>query len=198
MIMTYRAKNVTPCACAAALLALLLVQPAHAESTLVSGTGNASARLNFSVVIPRVLFLGVGTMTTTPVRATNAAIDTVTFTYTNPALVGTGAAPTTTTNGSLPVAVFGNNGQVTLSVVNPVNLVGSTGNPVVIPFTSISAASDQATLPVPAFGGAAVLPTLNAGRITNRTANWTFTYANTVSAPADTYAGQVTYTAAMP
>jgi hypothetical protein len=198
MFMMHRAKSFTKRALATALLTLSVVEPVLAESTLISGTGNASARLNFSVVIPRVLFLGVGTMTTTPARATNTAIDTVSFTYTNPALVGTGAAPTTTTNGSLPVAVFGNNGQVTLSVVNPVNLVGSTGNTVVIPFTSIGAASDQATLPVPAFGGAAVLPTLNGGRITNRTANWTFTYANTVSAPADTYTGQVTYTAAMP
>jgi hypothetical protein len=181
-------------------IALAMVAPlaAQAESTLVNGAGNASARVNFSVVISRVLFLGVGTMTTTPARATNASIDAVTFTYTNPTNVGTGAAPDTTTNGTLAVALFGNNGQVTLSVTNPTNLVGAVGNTDVIPFTSIGVASDAATLPAPSFGGAAVLPTLNSGRITNRTANWTFTYGNTASVRPDTYTGQATYTAAMP
>jgi hypothetical protein len=180
------------------LFVLFMAKPVHAESTLTAGAGDASARLNFSVVIPRILFLGVGTMTTTPARATNATVDTVAFTYTNPALVGTGAAPNTTTNGTVAVSLFGNNGQVTLSVTNPANLLGSAGNTVTIPFTSITAATSAATLPVPAFGGTSVQPTLSGGRITNRTANWTYTYANTVSAPADTYSGQVTYTAAMP
>lgn len=192
-----KTKLITKVALAAMLATPLLAQ---AESTLVNGAGNATARLNFSVVIPRVLFLGVGTMSTTP-RATNGTVDTVTFTYSNPANIGTGAAPDSTTNGTLGVAVFGNNGQITLSVANPTNLVGALpGNTDVIPFTQISVASDATTLAAPAFGGTAVQPALNApaSRITNRTANWTFTYANTAAVSADTYTGQATYTAAMP
>jgi hypothetical protein len=200
-----KTKILAKVALAAALVAPVMVQ---AESNLISstpqagattGTGSASARVNFSVVISRVLFLGVGTMSTSP-RANNTAIDTVTFAYSNPANIGTGAAPDTTTNGTLAVALFGNNGQVTLSVTTgAVNLVGAiAGNTDVVPFTSIGVSSDAATLPAPTFGGAAVQPTLNAGRITNRTANWTYTYANTAALRPDSYTGQATYTAAMP
>jgi hypothetical protein len=190
-------------------LAAMLATPmlASAESQLVNGAGSASARLNFSVVIPRVLFLGVGTMTTSPQRLTNAAIDSVSFIYSTPTNVGTGAAPDSiTVNGvvaaaTLGVAVYGNNGQISLSVTNPTNLVGAiAGNTDVIPFTSITAtSSDAANLPAPQFGGAAVAPALmGASRITNRAANWTYAYANTANVSADTYSGQATYTATMP
>jgi hypothetical protein len=34
--------------------------------------------------------------------------------------------------------------------------------------------------------------------VTNRTANWTYAYANTANAAAGTYEGTITYTATMP
>ena len=74
-------------------LALALATPllASAESQLVTGAGSATARLDFRVVVPRILFLAVGTGS--GAFATNTTIDTVTFDYTgNPAAVGTGAA----------------------------------------------------------------------------------------------------------
>ncbi|UUZ74540.1 hypothetical protein LP414_19155 [Polaromonas sp. P1(28)-13] len=42
-------------------LASLLTVTAHAESNIVVGAGTAAAKLDFRVILPRVLFLGVGT-----------------------------------------------------------------------------------------------------------------------------------------
>ncbi len=180
-------------------IALMLATPllASAESQLVNGAGAAAARLNFRVIIPRVLFLGVGTGAAVTPLATNAAIDMVTFDYSlNPNDVGTGLAAGAITGNVVPVRVFGNNGQIQIAVTNPANLVSGTDN---IAFTQITAVSSDATnLAVPAFGGAAVSPVLNTTRITDRSANWTFSYANAVNAAAGTYNGQATYTATMP
>lgn len=74
-------------------LALALAAPllASAESQLVVGTGAATARLDVRVIIPRVLFLAVGTGEAG--TTTNATIDTLTFDYTaTPADVGSGTA----------------------------------------------------------------------------------------------------------
>jgi hypothetical protein len=186
-------------------VALAVAAPllAHAESELVSGTGSATARLDLRVVIPRVLFLGVGTGSGTPL-ASNAAVDALTFDYsTNPLDVGAGAlAPAasitntgpTPAGASIPVRVFGNNGQVTITATNPAVLTSGSDT---IPFTELSVASSNAALAAPAFGGGTSLPTL-AGRVTNQTANWTYSYANATVPSAGTYEGRVTYTATMP
>ena len=122
-------------------LALALATPllASAESQLVTGTGvgtgTATARLDLRVVIPRVLYLGVGTGSGTPL-ASNASIDALTFDYsTNPLDVGTTApagsitstGPTAAT-ASIPVRVFGNNGQVTLAASTLGALTNATGD----------------------------------------------------------------------
>jgi hypothetical protein len=186
-------------------IALVLAVPmfASAESQLTVGTGTAAAKLDFRVVIPRVLFLGVGTGAAA--LSTTNTVDSLTFDYTtNPAAVGTGAVAASITNSggftgnAIPVRVFGNNGQVTLAATTSgANLTSGSDN---IPFTQITGSSSDATLPHPALGGASSNVTLNAGstKVTSRTANWTFAYANTVNAPAGTYSGQVTYTASMP
>jgi hypothetical protein len=69
-----------------------------------------------------------------------------------------------------------------------------------IAFTDITVVSSDATnLNAPAMGGAAVNPVISTGtKVTSRTANWTYAYANTAQAAAGTYTGQVTYTASMP
>jgi hypothetical protein len=185
------------------LAALLLATPllACAESQLTVGTGSAAAKLNFQIVIPRVLFLGVGTGSATPL-ATNTTVDTVTFDYTtNPLAVGTGAAAATVTGAAVPVRVFGNNGVVQIGVTNPANLSnGATPTPDTIAFTAITVTSSDATnLNAPAMGGAAVNAVVSSGtKVTARNATWTYAYANTAQAAAGTYTGQVTYTATMP
>ncbi len=183
-----------------ALLAVALATPlmASAESQL-STAGPAAAKLNFRVIIPRVLFLGVGTGALTTPWATNAAVDNVIFDYTtNASAVGTGAAAGAITGNIVDVRLFGNNGQITLTATNAAALTNAGGD--TIAFTQFTRASDNTGLAVPAFSGGTTSPALIAAgsKITDLTAKWTFGYLNTVAAAPGTYDGLVTYTAAMP
>lgn len=186
-------------------LALALAAPllASAESQLITGAGSAVARLDFRVVVPRVLFLGVGTGAAG--LANNTTIDTVTFDYTsNPAAVGTGVAAGAITGNVVPVRVVGNNGQVSLTAATTGALTNATAD--TIPWSEITATSSLPALPspvIPATGtGAGSNVTLSSGtKITDRTANWTFSYANNAVVAPGTYGttnGRVTYTASMP
>ena len=190
-------------------LALALATPllASAESQLVN-TGNAVARLDFRVVIPRVLFLGVGTGATAVPVATNTTVDLVTFDYTsNPNAVGTGAVAGSITGAVVPVRVVGNNGQIVLTAATTGALSNGDGD--TIPWTEITATTSAVTLPspvIPATGtGAGSNVTLSSGtKITDRSADWTFSFANSTVVPAGIYGatvannGRVTYTATMP
>lgn len=182
-------------------IALALAAPllASAESQLVIGAGSAAADLNFRVVVPRVLFLAVGTGAAG--LATDTTEDTVTFDYTtNPAAVGTGAAAGAITGNVVPVKVLGNNGVIALTSSNTGALTNATGD--TIPWTQITAtSSDTTNFASPAPSGAAVNLGLSSGtKITSRTANWTFGYANTAVVAPGAYGttnGKVTYTASM-
>ncbi|MDM7949003.1 hypothetical protein [Hydrogenophaga sp.] len=183
-------------------LALALAAPllASAESQLTVGAGSAAANLDFRVIIPRVLFLAVGTGAAG--LADNATVDTVTFDYTtNPAAVGTTAAAGAITGNVVPVRVLGNNGVIALASTNTGDLANGAGD--TIPWSEITAvSSDAANFDSPAPSGASVNLGLSSGtRITSRTANWTFSYANTAVVAPGTYGttnGRVTYTATMP
>ena len=188
-------------------LALALVTPllASAESQLTIGAGNASARLDFRVIVPRVLFLGVGTGAAAATLANNTTVDTVTFDYSsNAAALGTGAAAGAITGNVVPVRVVGNNGQIILTANTTGALTNGTAD--TIPWSEITAVSNLAALPSPAIpltgAGAASNVTLSSGsKITDRSANWTFSYANSAVVAPGTYGttnGRVTYTAAMP
>lgn len=186
-------------------LALALAAPmlASAESQLTIGAGAAAARLDFRVTIPRVLFLGVGTGAAAGL-ATDGTINTVTFDYsTNAAAIGTGAAAAVVTGAVVPVRVVGNNGQVSLAASTTGALTSGTDT---IPWSEISATTSLAALPSPVIpntgAGTASPVTLSSGtKITDRTANWTFSYANSAVVAPGTYGttnGRVTYTATMP
>jgi hypothetical protein len=61
--------------------------------------------------------------------------------------------------------------------------------------------SDAANFPAPALANAGIANVnvaLNAGKVTNRTAVWTYAYLNNTIPSAGTYNGTVTYTATMP
>lgn len=184
------------------VVALALTTPflAAAESELTIGNGSADARLDFRVVIPRVLYLAVGTGSAT--LSNNSTIDTVTFDYSaNPTDVGTGAAAGTITGNVVPVRVLGNNGVITLTSTNTGALTSAAGD--TIAWSEITAtSSDNANFASPAPSGAAVNLGLSSGtKVTSRTADWTFSYANTTVVAPGTYGttnGRVTYTATMP
>lgn len=178
------------------VIALSLAAPllASAESDLTVGTGSAAAKLNFQVVIPRVLFLAVGTGNAT--LADNGTVDQLTYDYSaNPADVGSGTDSAAQT---VNVRVLGNNGQIAIGAAGSgTGLVSNLDAADIIPWTEILAASNSTDFAAPAVGASAN-PTLNAGKVTNRTATWNFAYSNTAVAAPGTYSGQVTYTATMP
>ena len=178
-------------------IALALATPmlASAESQLVTGTATATgaaARLNFSVLIPKVLYLAVGSGSAALVPSTT--VDTVSFDFTaTPTDVGSG---TDKTAPGVNVRVLGNNGQITLAAAGSAGgLVSGTDS---IPWAEILSSSNDATnFSVPAVGGTST-PVLSAGKVTNRTATWNYAYSNTNVVAPGTYAGQITYTATMP
>jgi len=180
-------------------VALALAAPllASAESQLVVGGNNsAAARLDFRVVVPRVLLLQVGTV---------GSVDLVEFDLgTNEP--GTGTPVGRTGGAAVPVRVLGNNGPITLAVTNSGDLTTGTAGET-IPWTQIAVTSTSTSgSPIPhpsaAFNGNTVLTT-TAGKVTNSQANWTFNYLNNLTVPAGTYGGvntnngRVTYTASM-
>ncbi|WP_332748233.1 hypothetical protein [Hydrogenophaga sp.] len=182
-------------------LALALATPllASAESQLVVGPGSATARLDVRVIIPRVLFLAVGTGEAG--TTTDSTIDTLTFDYTpTPAAVGSGTA---SAGQAVNVRVRGNNGQIALTAATTGALTNATAD--TIPWSQIAATSDLPALPSPAIPltgtGASSNVTLNTGKVTDRSAVWTFSYLNDAVVAPGTYGttnGRVTYTASMP
>ena len=183
-----------------ASLGLIALTPAFAESDFQTGGGalNANARLDFRVVIPKFIRFQVG--------SAGATIDLVEFTV--PAANVGDATPIARTNGgAVPVLLQSNNGNVSLTATTLGQLNNGAGEN--ISFADISSTSSDPNFNVPTLvnGGtsAAVTVTPNVGtRVINRTANWTFSYANTSTVGAGSYGGvnvnngRVTYTASLP
>lgn len=204
-------KHIKLTAVAATFAALgMFTQTASAESNTATGAGalSSGAKVDIQVVIPRFLQFQVGTA--------GATVDQITFDMTAAAAnVGNSVAQSGTGGnlgaGAVTVNVKANSGQVTITPTN--NSAGAgLGNGTAgqtIPYSEIlTASSAVGTLPAPALsnaGGTAVTPSLSAGSVTNRTATWTYTYANTTVPNAGTYGsggsatgGRVTYTATTP
>lgn len=194
----------------AAALALPLL--AHAESafnTTSPGPTSASARLDFQIVIPRVLFLQVGTGTS---MAANGAVDMVTFTVPaanvgdSSVIAGTGG---NLTAGKVTAKLVGNGGTITLGSTVPNGLSDGAGS--TISYAQIATASVVGgtgnILTAPALVDNTTTNTAVAvtsgTKVTNRDATWTYTYLNSVTPAAGTYGGaginqgRVTYTATM-
>ena len=183
----------------AAVVALSAALPmaAQAESNVTTGAGaiNATARVNFSVTIPRFVFLQVGTGT---LLAANSTIDTIAFTPAV-AVIGNSAAQAATAgsgnlgNGSVTVRVLGNAGPMTLAATGPANLTSGTDT---IPWTQITTAvTGGATHPT--INGANAAYPATAG-VVNVNGTWTYSYANSITPAAGVYTGQVLYTASAP
>ena len=181
--------------------------PAHAESTSVNGNGalSTTAHLDFSIVIPRFLSFRVGTV--------GATIDQITFTV--PAASVGNSTPVAGTGGdagggsAANVSVLGNGGQITISESNNGTGTGLQHATLAdtISYSEIAtSSSDAVNLNAPTLsnaGGNTSTPVLSAGNVTNRSAVWTYAYANTTIPSAGTYGtsakgGRVTYTATMP
>jgi hypothetical protein len=197
--------------------ALTLPLVASAASTYTTGAANltAAAQVDFSVVIPKILYLRVGTGSTytTGALTTVNTVDLITF---SPAVgtVGNSTAVAGTggdlTGGVETAAVVSNSGNVTLVATATGALSDGAGD--TIPFTQITTAAAVNTasytlLPAPVLSNgtsSTVTLTAPAAKVINADAKWTFSYANSVTPPGGTYGGvntnnsRVTYTATMP
>jgi hypothetical protein len=198
---------------ATAAVTLPLVASAASTYSTGSGTLTAAATVNFTVVIPHFLYLRVGTGSTytTGALSTVNTTDLVTFTVT-PGASGNGTAVAGTggdlTGGVETAAILGNGGNVTLTAAATGAL--SDGNGDTIPFTQITTTAaanttGYTTLAAPALSNTTTTQTVTAtNKIVQADAKWTYSFANTVNAPAGTYGGTaanngtVTYTATMP
>ncbi|MGH8076509.1 MAG: hypothetical protein ACREPE_04185 [Lysobacter sp.] len=178
---------------------------AQAESQFVAGAGNAEAKLDFRITIPRILFLRVG--------SSNATVDLIDFA---PAAATLGDSSVVAGvggdlgGGAVTAQVRGNNGTITL-VANTAGAL-SNGAGDTIPYSQIittpTALNSALVLGAPTLANGASAPvtvTPAAGtKVIDRDARWTFTYANSAVVAPGTYGGvntnngRVTYTASMP
>jgi hypothetical protein len=204
----------------AMILSSLLATTAQAESQFVNPatTGSiASARLDFTIIIPQVLFLRVGTSSGN--AATDATINGITYTVpganVGDASVITGAGGDLTA-GAVTVRVYGNGGNISLNsnTTGPLNS-GTVGEDIAWSQISVATAAlttgttgfTNSAITHPAFntgasGGAGTATTLTAtAKVVRVEGKWTYTYLNANAAAAGTYGGtvakngRVTYTA---
>ena len=198
-------------------LACALPAVSHAESNFTNpaaSTSTASGKLDFTVVVPSVLFFRIGTGGAVGVAGT--VIDGLTFTVpaTNigdsTVIAGTGGD---LTNGAVTVRVFSNFGSnVTLNSSVTAPLTSGTDtipwSQITVIASALSAATagfTNAAITHPAFSattGNGTATTLTAAsRLVRQEGKWAFSYSNTAVVPAGTYGtstknGRVTYTAA--
>lgn len=191
----------------------------HAESSTAGPSLvvplSASVNLDFTIAIDKFIFFRIGDGAwPTPGGTTSSvgfvltpsipAVPTTPETGNNRSVNWSGAAPSfsiTPSGNVLPVEVRSNAGQVTLRATATTALTSGANT---IPLSEITIATSDSNLPAPLIPntgtGASVnvVSTAFAGLVTQRTANWTLSYANLASRTAGTYTGQVTFTASSP
>lgn len=199
----------------ALLAAALLATPffASAESNFENGSGTltANARLDFQIMVPRILYLRVGTGT--PV-ADNSTVDLIAFDV-PAANVGDGTPVAATAasgdlgNGAVTARVLGNDGDINFSSTTAGALSNGAGDSISFGAiaTTVASLTSATTLAHPALAdGSTTSVTLSpaSGKVVNRDARWTYTYSNSAVVAPGTYGGvntnngRVTYTATMP
>jgi hypothetical protein len=201
----------------AASLALPLL--AFAESNVQTGAATsapgATAHVDFTVVIPKILYLRVGTGSsyTTGALTSTPTIDLITFSPTS-AQLGSGTAIAGTggdlSGGVETAAIVSNSGNVTLNATAAGALSNGTGGDTISYAqitTTASTLTSATALPAPVLTNttsANVVLTAPATKVITQDAKWTFAYANTAIVPTGTYGGvntnnsRVVYTATMP
>jgi len=184
-----------------------------AESNFVTGTGTLTARANvdFQIIIPRILFLQVGTGT---MFADNPAINKIDFVV-PAASVGNGTPVAASAgsgdlgNGVVTAIVRGNSGNVNLVAANGGALSNGSGD--TIPWsqitttpTALAGYTTQLTPPTLANLTSTTVLLTAVNKVVNQGAQWTYAYANANIVAPGTYGGtnvnnsRVTYTATMP
>jgi len=186
---------------------------AHAESKFVTGTGSllATANLDFTITIPKFVYLRVGTG---PDLADSTTVNNLVYSV-PAASIGNGTAVAGTGgdlgDGTVTARVMGNNGTISFSSTALGAMNNGAGDQ--LSWTQIDVAvatnTSATALPHPAMndsstGIAAPLPITSGSKVTSLDAKWTFTYKNQNVVAAGTYGGvnanngRRYYTASMP
>ena len=177
-----------------ALAAVAAAFAAHAESNITTGAGGltATARLDFRVIVPKVLFLQVGTGTA---FTANPVVDRVDFSLS--AVEATSGLPKagTSTGGTINARVLGNGGNVSFGALGSGTGLTNAGWPI-SPWTQIVPTATGGTLIHPVIGAAPTSLTAAAG-VVNSSTVYSFNYSNSSVVAAGTYDGQVIYTASV-
>jgi hypothetical protein len=186
---------------------------AQAESRFVTGTASpltASANLDFTVTIPKFVYVRIGTGTN---AANNTNVDNLVFTV-PAANVGDGVAVAGTggdlTGGQVTARVTGNNGTIAFSSTTLGALNNGAGDTIswgqmAVAVTANTSATALAhpTLVDGATTTINLTPT-SGTKVTNLDARWTYSYRNQNIVAAGTYGGvntqngRVTYAVSMP
>ena len=202
----------------AAALAAPMFAHAESKTNLAVVTGStASAKLDFTIVIPPVLYIRIGTGNAVA-AADNTTVDKITFTV--PALgLGDSTIPTAGTGGDLTagavtVRVFSNFGTGVNLNATALGKLTSSGLDTIdwteIGITSTALPAAQATAnytngslahPVlTAAGVGTAVPIAVVAKLVRQETKWTFSYKNTTTPVAGSYGagtgtnGQLTYT----
>lgn len=163
-------------------------------ATGASGTLTTSVNLNFSITIPRFILLRVGSAASVN---TLAYAPTVTEIVNSTGVLATGG-DTGPGNSDVTVRVIGNGGgNITLTAATGTPNLVSGGN--TMPWSTLTATNPTGSITAPPFNSGSTVLTPSGGVI-NQSGSWRYTWANPPSTvyAAGTYAGTVTYTAAMP
>lgn len=199
----------------AAAAAILAVPAAYAESDInVGNTANlaATARLDFRVVIPRFVFLQVGTGT---VGSDVATIDQLTFSPTATELmdgtaVSAGAPLTVRVAGSGQISLNATaagelQNNATTTVTMPWTQIGVTAAAPATPATGFTAASIAHPVLTAAGSGTAVTVGAAAATLVRSETTWAYSFLNSAAFAPGTYGGfgntfngRLTYTATLP
>lgn len=186
---------------------------AHAESNFVTGTSSpltASANLDFTITIPKFVYVRIGTGSD---MANGKTIDHLV--YTVPAAnVGDGTAVAGTggdlTGGTVTARVIGNNGTIVFSSETAGALSNGEGDTISWSQMDVEIANNTTATalshPTLADGSTTSikLATTSGAKVTDLDAKWTFTYKNEnivaagIYGGVDTNNGRVVYAVAMP
>lgn len=190
-----------------------LPSAAHAESKFVTGTASpltASANLDFTVTIPKFVYVRIGTGAS---MANGTNVDNLV--YSVPAAnVGDGTAIAGTggdlTGGQVTARVMGNNGTIAFSSTTLGAMNNGAGDTISWSQMNVAVATNTSAtaLAHPALVDGSTtsinLPATSGSKVTNLDAKWTFAYKNQNVVAAGTYGGvntqngRVTYAVSMP
>jgi len=184
-------KRIVLVAATAAAAALPIAVQAASSSQTGAGTLSTTANVQFSVVIPRFIYLRVGDA---------ASVNTLTYSPTVAEMVGSTAVQATggdvgPSNSNLTVTVLGNAGNLQLAASNLTQLTSGGNN---IPTSTLTASNPTGSITPPAFNGSTTLTAVS--NIVNQTGSWRYTWANPASTvyASGTYTGTATYTLTSP